>query len=265
MKFTLNDCLARVNQALNYPAVTYEDIYHFFDHAISELNTSLKIALPSVSEMRYENTFRVSESENVVLLTTSQVSNVIPSVESKEKLPAGAMFGYVCPNWTERTFYKNFGTASNPDWKPVTNLYGICEGTAYVAVAITRDGATWAPVPNETVTEFDLQDYLPMDWWTLFVIPYVCFKFSVRNGDSGMPFSDEYSQGYQQLQTSYNVPNYVQLSTVAGRNAYKALVEEYVADLRHCVPTRAIYTSMRGSNTTLPTYGGFYQTGGWGI
>ena len=264
MKFTLNDCLARVNQALNYPAVTYEDISYFFDQAISELNTSLRIGLPMVSEMVSENTFKLSDSENIVALELRDTTTPITHVSEIPTSSTGKYL-YYCNDWTTRTFYKNFGTDSEPYWEPVVDLYGICGNDYYVAVALTKTTAAWSPSPLTNLKEFDLQDYMPVEWWTLFVIPYVCFKFALRNGDSGYPFTDDFSQGFQQLQTSYHVPNYVQLSTVAGKNAYKSLVAEHVSNLRHCVPTRAIYNSMKAGNSTMPVRGGFYENGGWGL
>ena len=77
MKFTLNDCMARINQVLNYPAVDYEDVYHFFDQAIAELNTNLRIALPSVTDMRLENTLDVVNQEGLIRLTTEPTNTTV--------------------------------------------------------------------------------------------------------------------------------------------------------------------------------------------
>ena len=272
MKFTLNDCMSRINQVLNYPAVAYGDISHFFDQAIAELNTSLKIALPSVLEMRAEHTFKVTSDSSVVRLkelptsnTTLNHSTFVPSLPPTE----GASFGrYVCSNdFSDRKFYKWDGNT----WAATDTLYGIYVDdsgalTTYVAVPITTSIAVWAPVEQSHVTEFDLTEYLPLDWWTLFVIPYVCFKFSVRNGDSGELFADEFTQGFQQLQSSYNVPNAVRLSAVAGKPAYAELVKQHLAQLgTTMVFTRAIYEDMRVGNGIASVYGGFYENGGWGV
>lgn len=272
MKFTLNDCMSRINQALNYPAVAYGDISHFFDQAIAELNTSLKIALPSVTEMRAEHTFKVTLDGNIVRLKELPTSNTTlphnigaPTLAPKED----TLFGvYVCSDdFSNRKFYKWDGTS----WAATDALYGIYVDnggalTTYVAVPITTAIAVWAPVEQSHVTDFDLAEYLPLDWWTLFIIPYVCFKFSVRNGDSGELFADEFTQGFQQLQSSYNVPNAVRLSAVAGKPAYAELVKQHLAQLgTTMVFTRAIYEDMRVGNGIASVYGGFYENGGWGV
>lgn len=263
--------MARVNQVLNYPALTYSDVSHFFDQAIAELNTNLRIALPSVSEMRSDHTFNVTEQESLVRLNTyAELTDLLPHFYTVEELKVygkNYQYAYVCDNYRlNRKFYKR-----NVDkWEEVDALYGIYlspEGdfSTYNAVTTAIDAAHWVPVENTHVTEFDLTDYMPIDWWILFVIPYVCFKFSVRNGDSGELFVDEYIQGYQQLQSSYNVPNTVVLSSVAGRPAYKSLVEQNLANLNTAVFTRAISEDMRVGNGIASVYGGFYETGGWGI
>lgn len=272
MKFTLTDCMARINQVLNYPALTYGDIYHFFDQAIAELNTNLRIALPSVSEMRSEHTFDITEQEGFVRIATSdELTDDIPDYRTINDLPAATdlivKYAYVCEEYRlGRTFYKHDGD----DWKKVDTLYGMyvdADGnlSTYTAVPVNTESAYWVPVDKTHVTEFELTEYLPIDWWTLFIIPYVCFKFAVRNGDSGELFVDEYTQGYQQLQSSYNVPNTVKLTTVAGKPAYAKLVKQNLANLNITVFTRAIYESMRVGNGIASVYGGFYETGGWGV
>ena len=266
MKFTLDNCLSRINQILNYPSVAYEDVSHYFDQAIEELNTTLRIALPTVSEMVSDNTFSVYSRENLVRLHSAPTT--IPAVHPTDSLDQYASDGYVyvCDSdFSKRKFYKFTGT----EWIPFDNLYGIDvhdnKANAYLAVPITTSFATWNPVPIDNVKAFDITEYLPMAWWTLFVIPYVCFKFSVRNGDSGELFVDEFTQGFQQLQSSYNVPNTVCVKDVAGLPAYSKAVEAHLNNLLAHVPTRAIFDSMRVGNGIQSVFGGFYETGGWGI
>lgn len=273
MKFTLSDCVSRINQVLNYPAVAYEDISHFFDQAIAELNTNLRIALPSVTEMRSEHTFEVSEQEGLVRLTTRPTSaTTLKHYLQFTDMPSDGtvQYAYVCGDtFNTRKFYKYIGGTDG--WKEVSALYGILvddmgDVSTYVAVPISTTVAVWTPVSAQHISEFDLTDYLPLDWWTLFIIPYVCFKFAVRNGDSGELFSDEFTQGYQQLQSSYNVPNTVKLREVAGKPAYAELVKlhlEYIGN--GIVFTRAIYEDMRVGNGIASVYGGIYESGGWGI
>lgn len=230
MKFTLDDCMSRINQALNYPSLSYTDIYHFFDQAIEELNSTFRIALPTVSEMNAENTFSIADQSDIVKLSSQ------PSASGMSSAPA------------KYAFY--IGTDRIPKY--------------YVAVPI---GGLyyWNAIEREYIEKYDLTEYMPLTWWILFVIPYVCFKYTVRDGDSGAHFMDEFSQGFQQLQTSYNVPNKVNLSSVAHKHAYKPIVQKCLPNLNTTVFTRAIYDDMRVGNGIMPTYGGFYETGGWNV
>lgn len=272
MKYTLNDCIARVNQVLNYPSISYEDVYHFFDQAIAELNTTLHIDVPSVSEMVSEHTVTISEKGDIVRLVERPGSS--SSLPHYTSVPDAKIDGvdhiYVCGDkFFERKFYKWNGAA----WVETSHLYALFVdyGTseivklAYSAVAISTTLAVWVPVDYENIEEFDLQTYLPMEWWTLFIIPYVSFKFAVRNGDDGALFSDEFTQGFQQLQTSYHIPNKVSLKDVAGHPAYLNLVKENIANLTIKVNTRAITKGMRVGASIHANYGGFYASGGWGI
>lgn len=274
MKYTLNDVMARVNQVLNYPSISYEDIYHFFDQAIAELNTSLRIGVPNVSEMVSEHTFTITERGDVVRLTSRPGNDTrIPRYSTLEEAPSDGKTVdhiYVCgDSFFNRKFYKWDGSK----WVETHHLYAIyvdyasknIEKLAYSAVAISSEIAIWVPIDYENVEEFDLQDYLTTDWWTLFVIPYVCFKFAVRNGDDGALFSDEFTQGFQQLQSSYHVPSEVELRYVAGHPAYAQLVQDNATNLTLKVKTRAITKSMRVGTSVRASYGGFYDVGGWGL
>ena len=270
MKFTLNDCMQRINQILNYPSVAYEDISHFFDHAIAELNTILKIALPSVGEMVYDNTVDTSLQPNTVLLDkrpdgVSAIAHVskVPTEAPAEDAPT---YVYYTPNNSvvEYAFYVYNGVS----WVRHNLLYGVYfEGaskTTYNTVPIgTR--AYWVETPTIQRLDFDLCEFLPMDWWTLFVIPYVCFKFAVRNGDGGELYQTEFTQGLQQLQTCYDVPNFVKLSDVAGIPAYTEIVKQNLNNLSSRVPTRAITDSMRVGNAIQAVFGNMFDAGGWSI
>ena len=256
MEFTLNNCISRINQALNYPALSYSDVYHFLDQAIYELNTSLRIALPTVTEMLYENTVKAHSQPNLVKIVDS-------GVMERNKEYATDTYSYTYLGGSK------FKITRNGETTEYDGLYGYkfsAENVPvyYVTVTVDNDAAYWQEI-KETSVDFDVTEYLPFDWWTLFIIPYTCSKWANRNGDDSSHFIDEYIQGYQQLQTSYNVPNRVKLSEVAGRKAYKKLVEERLPHLNAVVFTRAIYEDMKVGNGIMPSYGGFYETGGWGV
>ena len=275
MNFTISDCMSRINQALNYPSISYEDVSHFFDQAISELNTILHTAIPTVTEMRIEHTFKVNESPNAVAMSS------VPSYVPKAYVYDGSDMhnnvggdGDIDP--TEHTivyliqgdfgFEHSLYIYKNNSWTKTDKAYLIVTGgTAYEAIVISNTDATYVEIPINTVTDFSLTEYLPVDWLILFLIPYVCFKFSVRNGDNGALFSDEFTQGLQQLQTSYSVPSSVQLKGVAHLTTYKSDVSANLHNLSKKVPTKVITTDMRIPSGVHPVYGNIYDHGGWGI
>lgn len=270
MKFTLSDCMQRINQILNYPSVAYEDISHFFDHAIAELNTILKTAIPSVSEMVHDNTVDISLQNNTILLTTRPTNAVrIPYVSTVPTEPPNSeQPNYVYYSANASMLDRKFYVWNGSEWKPYDTLYGIlfegAQKTAYVAAPIGI-AAYWVETPVQRMLDFDLYTYMTADWWTLFVIPYVCFKFAVRNGDDGSLYSDEFTQGMQQLQTCYDVPNLVALKDVAGVPAYTKIVKNNLNDLNKKIPTKAITEDMRVGNAIQACFGNMFDTGGWGI
>lgn len=266
--FTLSDCVTRINQILNYPAYTYADISHFFDQAISELNTTFKIGLPLVSEMVDENRLDIQNIPNVTLLKTlpSGGATEIPTVTSEDGLTDPDKIYY---NTTTCKFCKY--NVHLQTWASYDKIYGVyidntTARTIYAAVPFPVAGyAMWSPVDENRLNDFDLNTYLPMDWLILFVIPYVCFKANVRDGGNGALYNEEYIQGFQQLQTSYDVPNFVELSKVAHLPAYTHTVKDNITALHSYIPTRAVYDSMKIGNSVLPTYGRLNSRGGWGL
>jgi hypothetical protein len=262
--------MQRINQILNYPSVAYEDISHFFDHAIAELNTIVKIALPSVKEMVYNNTIDTSLQPNTVLLDKRPDNTT--SITRVTKIPTAAPSAgsptYVYYTSSKSVIDYAFYVYNGTTWVRHNLLYGVYfEGTSkstYNTIPIGT-AAYWVETPAVQRLDFDLCEYLPMDWWTLFVIPYVCFKFAVRNGDSGDLYQTEFTQGLQQLQTCYDVPNFVVLSEVAGNDVYTDIVKQNLNNLAIKVPTRAITEQMRVGNAIGAIFENVFDKGGWGI
>jgi hypothetical protein len=267
VKFTLTDCMARINQALNYPSISYEDVSHFFDQAIAELNSSLRIGVPTVTEMRFENTLKVTDHPNTVICPTLSDDNILvvtqnPTVVAPSGLDNVVYYASKDVPILQRSLYIKKDGA----WKAVESAYAVSAGVAYEAVTVASTYALWREVPVQNVLEFDLLEYLPMDWWILFVIPYVCFKATLRDGGNGALFSDEFTQGFQQIQTSYGVPNTVVLSTVAHKPAYRDIVMSSLHNLDRRVTTRAVFDSMRLTDGVGKVYGeNLFDNGGWGI
>lgn len=263
MKFTLGEIISRINQALNNPSLTYSDIYHFFDQAMYELNSSLKIALPSVTEILDENSFKFDQQPNLVNVDNMDSDgDTFVTDKDYNGFKYSPMLGdvrsfVIVKDGVEQRYYDLYG------YKVTSSK------VTYYGTRVIGGIAYWVELDyntlTTTLTTLDITEYLPFDWWVLFVIPYVCSKWAVRNGDDSAHFVDEYIQGFQQLQNSYNVPNRVRLSTVADKLAYKKLVEERLPNLNAIVFTRAIYDNMKVGNGIAPVYGGFYETGGWGV
>lgn len=267
---TFSECITRINQVLNYPAFTYSDLAHFFDQAIAELNTTFRIGLPLVSTMVHERKIDVQGLPNLVLITDDPTGTPVdfpalpPSLEARDTTKA-----YY--NFDNNRIYK-FDTLSDK-WVAYSEMYGIHIDDSnnrilYKSILMPLlSAAVWSRVDESRLNDFDLNVYLPDDWVILFLIPYVCFKVAVRDGASGSLYREEYVQGFQQLQTSYDVPNFVNLVDVAHLPAYTPCVKTGLqTNLNVQIPTRAVFDSMKIGNAVSPEYSARYTTkGGWGF
>lgn len=264
--FTLYDCITRINQILNYPSITYMDISHFFDQAISELNTSFRIQLPLVSQMIDENRIDFTDTPEVVFLKHEPYGNTSDIVSGTIKDFTDTSIPYY--NTDDQKLYKY--DTKDKVWKAYDSLYGIYLSSEHerkvyrTVVYYGSNNVVWVPMDDQRVVDFDLTQYLPEDWIILFLIPYVCFKTSVRDGSNGALYNEEYTQGFQQLQTSYDVPNFIKLNTVVHLPAYKHLVKDNLHCLDRAAPTRAITSDMAIGNAVAPVYSD-NMMGGWGF
>ena len=260
MVMTLNDCMERINQALDYPAVEYTDVSHYFDQAISELNSTLRIGIKPISYILTHYSPNVLKNPNVVALPVS-FSNEIPSYVF-EGVPSDCTYYFD----TER---KMFGLKTGTEFVYYNKIYGYSVSSVpsrvYESVYLSEGVVYWAEYNTDPLSAINLVEWLPVDVIILFVIPYVCNKFAIRDGGAGSIFREEFVQGFQQIQTSYDIPNTVNLVSVAGKKAYTEDVESNISNLNINIPTRAIYDSMKIGNAIPPTYGGFYEGGGWGF
>lgn len=262
MTLTLSDCIERINQALDYPALEYNDISHYFDQAISELNSTLRIGLRPITQLLAESEFVLNGMPNVVALDSYPTSaNLIPCYDAEVDAASNSYY--------YNTYKQLYGVKIANKWNYYNTLYAICNdepGTNIFTAAYYNDELVmWTGYEYNATDALDLTEYLPVDVIILFIIPYVCFKFTVRDGGDGQLFREEFIQGFQQIQTSYDIPNTVRLATVAGKKAYTEDVKSHVDNLNVMVPVRAIYDSMKIGNAIMPEYGGFYENGGWGL
>lgn len=288
MKYTLADCIEKINQVLNYPSVDYSDISHFFDQAVAELNTELHIGLRPISEIYKDSGFKLESLGDLVYLEKEPIGSDMHIPKDTDtgfdKSKALVYLSLEHDNnpigsFDDSDVYMiNYRHTLDEDFKKTYTLYGIYakypnpednvkEIYRQIYQTIIIGGhAYWSPYSYMPDTEVDLTNYLAYDWIVLFLIPYVCFKYAVRNGDSGTLYAEEFQQGFMQLSKSYEVPPFSILSEQAGKVAYIKDVEENLPHLTTYIPTRAIYESMKVGRVIQATHiPSMYDSGGWGL
>jgi len=259
----LSKCLQYINTALNFPAVTYLDINLFFDMAIAELNTTLHTAIPSVSDMieAFRQNVSKYEANKIILEDDPADSNYIIPSNPTDPLENEIPCYY---DSEEKTFYiLNKYSHEYIPHKIVKAVFITSAGMHLYQTINYGSTAAWAEVPMDPNYECDLDAYLPDDWILLWLIPYVCFKYTSRDGGTAQTFAEELAQGFQQLQETYDVPDKVLLATYADKDAYHSLAEDNLNNLNIYVPTMAIYENMKHSRNTNAIYGDFYDRGGF--
>lgn len=263
MSFTLSNCIERINQVLNYPSLTYTDVSAFFDQAIAELNTSLHIGLRSITEcMALNSNKNISNIPNVAVFSDSSEANNL--IEALPNAPTdGKKYYYDTTQQLYGIRQKNGEYYMAKEMFAIYNTLTTSGIKTYKAVMYGSETIAWAEHTSSDPLSLELTNYLPNDWIVLFLIPYVCFKYSVRDGDTGALYSEEFVQGFQQLQQAYNVPSFVPLVTHAHLPAYKKDVTDNLNKLNITVPTRAITEAMRTPAIVHATYGDFYDSNGW--
>lgn len=262
MTLTLSDCMERINQALDYPAVEYSDISHFFDQAIAELNSALRIGIKPISYILKHYVPNILKESNAISISEAESKSSIPAYTANT-LPNDCKYYFD----TER---KQFGLKRDSDFTYYNKIYGYIsdysvKARTFASTYYTSEMILWTEYNTDPLLSIDLTNWLPVDVIILFIIPYVCHKFRLREGGEGNIFREEFVQGFQQIQTSYDIPNTVPLISVAGKTAYIEDVETNINNFNIEVPVRAIYDSMKIGNAVKPVYGGFYESGGWGF
>lgn len=261
----LPQVLNYINQALNYPSITYDDVSLFFDSAIVEINSSLHIKMPLVSVMINEFLQYMSNNNpNKVLLTAyPEDTDTFPIFSTIEDALVTS------PKYAYFSSLNKFGilNAGSKTYTLYPNLYGIFRNSGvpvhFKAVKFSQTDIVWVIDEDADPTNFEFNHYLPDSWVLLWMIPYVCYKYTVRDGGTAANFAEELTQGFQQLQNAYDIPSTVVLSTVAGRPAYSELTKLNLDNLNIKVPTRAIYENMQHERSLNATYGNMYDRGGF--
>lgn len=259
----ISEVINNINVALNYPSATINDLKLYMDQAISELNSELHISIPSIAEMENEIEQYMSNNKDIVLIKDKPDSSTSIEVVTLDE------------DATADYFYNRntnmFGIKTNDGIKHTNKLFGIYNDyisppEIYQAVVISDVIVLWYVSNAKYVKDFNLEHYLTKDWIFLYFIPYVCFKYSVRDGDSGTLFAEEFSQGFQQLKNAYDIQSKVLLKNVCHLYAYRTLAKEHINNLNILVPTRAIIEEMKIPNGVKANWGcNFYSNGGWGL
>lgn len=259
----ISEVINNINVALNYPSATINDLKLYMDQAISELNSELHISIPSINEMETEIEQDMSNNNDIVLLKNKPDSSTSIEVVTLDEDATGDYFYNRSTNM--------FGIKTNDGIKHTNKLFGLYNDynsppQIYQAVVISDLIVLWYIPNTKDVKDFDLENYLTRDWIFLYFIPYVCFKYSVRDGDSGTLFAEEFSQGFQQLKKAYDIQSKVLLKQVCHLYAYRNLTKENINNLNILVPTRAIVEEMKIPDGVRANWGcNFYSNGGWGL
>lgn len=263
MTVTLDEVVSKINKRLNYPSFSFEDMDLFFDQAVSEINTLLHIGIKPITKLVLEFTSAQLNVPNVVLLASEPTSTTTIPTDSN----GGENLYYY--NTSEKKYY--IRGEGETEYTAYNELYGLVINYDYAAVVRNKyfqawpvsSVPVWFPDRHNNPLQFDLSKYMPVDWITLFLIPYVCAALAIRDGGNGNSFTDEFVQGFNQLKVNYDVPSFAKLNEVAGDEAYKEDVEANLNDPRFAqiiVPTRAIKSFMRIPDGLEATY---FYTKGW--
>lgn len=266
----LNTTINYINQALNYPSLAYTDISLYFEMAIVELNTTLHTSIPKVTTMLKEFEQKMSkESLSRVRITYAPETEDwrIPAYETSQAASIAINKPNYYYNWETGKFYVKNDISGLYDARDT--LDGVyfkdarMDSPIFYSAAVMNDDVFWVKVFEDPILECELATYLPDEWILLWLIPYVCFKYTVRDGGTATVFADELTQGFQQLQESYNVPSTVLLARVADKDAYTEIVKNALPNLNIYVPTRAIYPEMKHSRVSNAIYGSMFDRGGF--
>lgn len=260
----LSKCISYINTALNYPALSYEDIHVFFDMAISELNTTLHTRIPTVSSMieDFQKSLLDPEPNKIILTDSPEDTDYVITISNSA--PETVVPCYYSPETKKFYIFDNYFHVYSEGFDTVKAIYVEAPKVrSFVGTVYGNDAAWWVEVPNDPTFECELSDYLPDDWVLLWLIPYVCYKYTVRDGGTAGTFAEELTQGFQQLQETYDIPSKVNLMNNAGKVAYADLVKDYLPNINIIVNTRAIYEDMKHPRNVNAIFGSMYDRGGF--
>ena len=268
MSYKLSQFITAVNTALNYPAITYDDVALYVDMCIGEINTTLHTSLRGIRDCRERLKERILSESAPIVLSAEPVGDAASLPVNDGSAHAGVWQYWAVRDGNYRKFAHVNAEGVVTDVRE--RLFGtyVSDGVPKIYEAHAYSDALCLWIASDGYADLDLSDYLPEDWISLFLIPYVCFKYTVRDGGAASTFAEEMEQGFQQLQESYDVPQDVALAKVAGMPAYRDDVKERLDSgegLGGRCPTRAIDESMKHPRAIGAQFGSMYDAGGWGL
>lgn len=258
----LSEFMNYLNSALNFPSIEINDVLVYLDMAVAELNTTLHTEMiPMSKQLEQYVKSKLKGTKLISLSNDPSVDNDIFVKETVDEIvPAGTKIYY---DYVEKHYY----ILEKGNYVMCDSVLGVYFRDAhtkeYWSPYRVGSNAHWEFTDRTSADSYDLSEFLTYDWLMLWLLPYVCFKYTVRDGGSAQTFAEELTQGFQQLQDTYNVPETVNLATYADKEIYRDLVEEHLPNLNVKVGTRAIYESMKHDRNVLPEYGSMYDRGGF--
>lgn len=250
-----------INAALNFPAISIEDVLVYCDMAMSELNTTLHTNIPLISDQITKYLEEQSKDTKYIVLSEDPTTEAIYTREVGKPIPTGIK-AYYDPS-VKHFFILDVATNTYVQCDNFKGVYFRDHIKEFWAPMLIGNSAFWKESEYAYSDNYNLNKHLPNDWIMLWLIPYVCFKYTVRDGGTAQTFAEELTQGFQQLQDTYDVPSKIILATVANEEAYKDLVLQNLPNLNIYVRVVAIYENMKHDRGILPIFGSMYDRGGF--
>jgi hypothetical protein len=227
------------------------DVY--LDQAISELNTLLHISIEPMSVIKNNYTSQFMYKNNIVRLEFNPLTGTginIPTVpgtnNANEYYYNATEDKYMIKN-TDGTYSAHeiiYGEYIDPSPNALTSIW--------VQPFLYGNTPKWYPSDIADPTSLNVLHFMTLDWWILFVVPYVCAAYAAKDGGNAVLFNDEFAQGFIQLRANYDIQQRVKLTTVMHLPAYKEISDEVLADSKQLINlpelevlTKAITESMR--------------------
>jgi hypothetical protein len=250
-KLTLGELITKINKKLNFPSLSFDDVDVYLDQAISELNTLLHISIEPMSVIKNNYTSQFMYKNNIVRLESNPLTGTginIPTVPGTNNVNE-----YYYNATEDEYMIKNTdGTYSAHEIIYGEYIDPTTLTSTWVQPFLYGNTPKWYPSDIADPTSLNVLHFITLDWWILFVVPYVCAAYAAKDGGNAVLFNDEFAQGFIQLRANYDIQQRVKLTTVMHLPAYKEIADEVLADSKQLINlpelevlTKAITESMR--------------------